>query len=88
MAIKSKYMQSATKRKTPAVGKTPSAAGKTPAANNMSNRQKIDEVCFEFLTWFSDLQLSIIYHATALLFYISRFLPVTQLISVDIISAP
>ena len=38
-------MQSAAKRKTPAVGKTPSTIGMTPAANNLSNRQKIEEVC-------------------------------------------
>ncbi|KAL5253829.1 hypothetical protein ACHWQZ_G013565 [Mnemiopsis leidyi] len=42
--IKSKYMQSAAKRKTPAVGKTPSTIGMTPAANNLSNRQKIEEL--------------------------------------------
>ncbi|XP_063681129.1 uncharacterized protein LOC134816288 isoform X2 [Bolinopsis microptera] len=41
--IKSKYLQSAAKRKTPAVGKTPSTIGQTPAANNLSNRQKIEE---------------------------------------------
>ncbi|XP_063681131.1 uncharacterized protein LOC134816288 isoform X4 [Bolinopsis microptera] len=42
--IKSKYLQSAAKRKTPAVGKTPSTIGQTPAANNLSNRQKIEEL--------------------------------------------
>jgi len=42
--IKSKYLQSAAKRKTPAVGKTPSTIGQTPAANNSSNRQKIEEL--------------------------------------------
>ena len=46
--IKSKYMQSAAKRKTPAVGKTPSTIGMTPAANNLSNRQKIEEVCRQY----------------------------------------
>ena len=51
--IKSKYMQSATKRKTPAVGKTPSTVSnlnqtaKTGSANK-SNRQKIDEVRLRF----------------------------------------
>lgn len=49
LEIKSKYMQSATKRKTPAVGKTPSTVSnlnqtaKTGSANK-SNRQKIDEL--------------------------------------------
>ena len=41
-------MQSAAKRKTPAVGKTPSTIGMTPAANNLSNRQKIEEVCRQY----------------------------------------